>query len=198
MFAGPAPAAPPSIPQQHPSVSTTSLDSEWPWEQQSDDWRTKEFTLDGDPFPSLAHPSQPSGRRAIETPEIGTVRSWVGLNMIDDDVYRKDYTLRGIGEHIEVWVAKDIAFPEGDCRGTSVTEITDAQVTGLMHEFDKTIYPKETAAFSTPPDRNGTNAGLPGDFTGAGNRTVTLVDNVRDENYFDYPKRQTYISGFFS
>ncbi|MEV4276307.1 peptidase M6 immune inhibitor A [Actinoplanes xinjiangensis] len=128
---------------------------------------------------------------------MGTVRSWAGLDSIDGDVYRKDYTLRGVGEHIEVWVANDLAFPEGDCR-KNATEVTDAQVTSLIHEFDEVIFPRETKAFSTPPDRSGTSPGLAGDFTGAGNRTVTLVDNIRDENYFDFPKRQTYISGFFS
>ncbi|WP_317796803.1 immune inhibitor A domain-containing protein [Actinoplanes sichuanensis] len=94
-------------------------------------------------------------------------------------------------------MANDLAFPEKDCRKNS-TEVTDAQVTSLVREFDEVIYPRETKAFSTPPDRAGTNAGLPGDFTGAGNRTVTLVDNIRDDNYFDFPKRLTYISGFFS
>jgi hypothetical protein len=133
----------------------------------------------------------------VRTPDVGTVRSWAGLNSIDGDVYRKDYTLRGVGEHIEVWVANDLAFPEKDCRKNS-TEVTDAQVSSLIHEFDEVIFPRETKAFSTPPERTGTNAGLAGDFTGAGNRTVTLVDNIRDDNFFDFPKRLTYIAGFFS
>ncbi|GAA4936766.1 immune inhibitor A domain-containing protein [Actinoplanes utahensis] len=155
------------------------------------------LTFEGQPLPIASYEPRPSARTIAETPPIGTVRSWAGLNEIDGDVYRKDYTLRGVGKHIEVWVAKDIAFPEGDCRKDS-TEITDAQVTGLVDEFDRTIYPRETKAFSTPPARSGKNAGLPGDFTGAGDRTVTLIDNIRDDNYFDFPKRQTYISGFFS
>nr|GID82505.1 hypothetical protein Ade03nite_14290 [Actinoplanes derwentensis] len=198
MFAGPASAAPPTVPLPLPSASDASSEGAWPYEAQHPDRDLDRLTLDGGPLPFADPTPQPQGRSAVQTPELGTVRSWVGLNMIDDDVYRKDYTLRGIGEHIEVWVAKDVAFPENDCRGKASTEITDAQVAALVHEFDKTIYPKETKAFSTPPNRDGTNAGLPGEFTGAGDRTVTLVDNVRDENYFDFPKRQTYISGFFS
>ena len=39
---------------------------------------------------------------------------------------------------------------------------------------------------------------LSGDFTGDGDKTVTLVDNVRDDNFFDLPGRATYIAGFFS
>ncbi|GGN43048.1 hypothetical protein FHR83_001872 [Actinoplanes campanulatus] len=155
------------------------------------------LTFDGKPLPAASYEPRPSARIAVQTPPVGTVRSWAGLNEIDGDVYRKDYTLRGVGEHIEVWVAKDIAFPENDCRKNS-TEITDAQVTGLIREFDEVIYPRETKAFSTPPDRSGTNPGLPGDFTGTGNRTVTLVDNIRDDNYYDFPAHQTYVSGFFS
>ena len=67
------------------------------------------------------------------------------------------------------------------------------------------MYPKETAAFSTPPDRDGTNAilgpdanGNGGDYTGDGDKTVTLIDNVRDDNFYTFPAAPTYIAGFFS
>ncbi|WP_309238479.1 immune inhibitor A domain-containing protein [Actinoplanes aureus] len=156
------------------------------------------LTLNGEPLPPASYRPRPAARRATaETPPVGTVRSWAGLNAITNDVYRKDYRLRAVGEYIEVWVADDLAFPEGDCRGDA-TQVTDAQIDALVREFDETIYPKETAAFSRPPDRTGANAGLPDDFSGAGERTVTLVDNVRDENYFNFLERPTYVAGFFS
>ena len=136
---------------------------------------------------------------AAPTAAVGTVREWLGLDDIDGKYYRKDYTLRGVGAHIEVWVADDLAFPAGDCRPAASTLVTDAQVGDLVREFDQTIYPRETAAFSTPPDRDGTDPLLAdGDFTGSGEKTVTLVDNVRDDNYYDFPARPTYIAGFFS
>ena len=122
-------------------------------------------------------------------------------------LYRKDYTLRGVGDHIEVWVANDTSFPAGDCRNQvpNTTVVTDAQVADLVHEFDTNMYPKETAAFSTPPDRDGTNAllgpdanGNGGVYTGDGNKTVTLVDNIRDDNYYTFPAAPTYIAGFYS
>ncbi|MEU4561189.1 peptidase M6 immune inhibitor A [Actinoplanes sp. NPDC023936] len=157
------------------------------------------LTLNGEPLPPATYEPGPLGRRAAPaTPPVGTVRSWAGLNEVESDVYRKDYVLRAVGEHIEVWVAKDLGFPIGDCRGDAATEITDAQIAGLVREFDENIYPTETAAFSTPPDRTGANAAVDGDFTGAGNRTVTLVDNIRDDNFVSYPERPTYIAGFFS
>ncbi|NUW39048.1 choice-of-anchor J domain-containing protein [Nonomuraea rhodomycinica] len=169
----------------------------------------KDFTLDGKPVkvPS-AYKAKPSVRaEAADTPPVGTVRQWLGMDDFNGRLYRKDYTLRAVGANIEVWVANDLAFPAGDCRAQipSSTQITDAQVADLAREFDTNMYPKETAAFSRPPDRDGTNAvlgpdanGNGGVYTGAGNRTVTLVDNVRDDNYYQFPAAPTYIAGFFS
>jgi hypothetical protein len=137
---------------------------------------------------------------AAATPPVGTVRGWLGLDDFNGILYRKDYTLRGVGNHIEVWVANDTAFPAGDCR-TQVpdsTTVTDAQVARLVSEFDSNMYPKETATFSTPPDRDGTNAQISGDFTGEGDNTVALIDNVRDDNFYTFPAAPTYIAGFFS
>jgi hypothetical protein len=147
-----------------------------------------------------------SGARALAapaaapTPAVGTVRQWLGLDDFQGRLYRKDYTLRGVGTNIEVWVANDLAFPAGDCRAQipNSTQITDAQVARLVTEFDGNMYPKETSTFSTPPDRNGTNAMIAGDFTGDGNKTVALIDNVRDDNFYDFPAAPTYIAGFFS
>ncbi len=77
----------------------------------------------------------------------------------------------------------------------------------FIHEFDSNIYPKESTTFSVPPVRNGHNAILPklipnlpsSEYKGEGDNIVTLVDNVRDANYFDPTALdgQTYIAGFF-
>ena len=40
--------------------------------------------------------------------------------------------------------------------------VTQAQLDNFVHEFDTNIYPKESAAFSVPPDRDGSDAQLPG------------------------------------
>jgi Immune inhibitor A peptidase M6 len=163
----------------------------------------KDFTLDGKPVqtPSRYQPKASKNRTtAAATPPVGTVRGWLGLDDEQGILYRKDYTLRGVGNNIEVWVANDTAFPEGDCRRQipGSTEVTDAQVNDLVTQFDTNIYPKETATFSTPPDRDGTNATIAGDFTGDGNKTVALIDNVRDDNFYNFPAAPTYIAGFFS
>lgn len=157
------------------------------------------FTLDGRPLPTKPRyrPRTESRSPAAGTPAVGTVREWLGLDDTTGKYYRKNYTLRAVGKHIEVWVAQDLAFPADDCRKNAIS-VTDAQVDDLVKEFDGTIYPKETTAFSTPPDRNGSDPAMAGDFTGDGDKTVTLVDNVRDDNYYHFPKSVTYVAGFFS
>lgn len=172
----------------------------------------KDFTLDGGPVKTPAR-YQPSSHRSFqaqaagETPPVGTVRQWLGLDDMNGILYRKNYTLRGAGNKIEVWVANDTAFPAGDCRTqvANTTTVTDAQVADLITQFDTNMFPKETASFSTPPDRDGSNAilgpdanGNGGVYTGGGDKTVTLVDNVRDDNFFNFPAAPTYIAGFFS
>jgi hypothetical protein len=170
---------------------------------------TKNLTLDGQPVntPSRYQPKAKRLSQTTATPPVGTVRQWLGLDDTTNRIYRKDYTLRGVGNKIEVWVANDRAFPAGDCRAQvpGSTDLTDAQVTELIGEFDNNMYPKETAAFSTPPDRDGSNSQVPPDsqgnggvYTGDGNKTVTLVDNVRDDNFYNFPARPTQIAGFFS
>ncbi len=148
-----------------------------------------------------------SALAAGDTPAVGTVRQWIALDDFNGQLYRKDYTLRGVGDKIEVWVASDsdetstgTAFPEGDCRNDTprTTDITDAQVEDLVHEFDTNMFPKESDAFSVAPDRDGSNAQISGDYSGGGDKIVTLVDNVRDDNFYDFPAAPTYIAGFFS
>ncbi|HEU4942284.1 MAG TPA: hypothetical protein VFT18_03405 [Gaiellaceae bacterium] len=152
-------------------------------------------------------------RLASHTPVVGETRNWVGLDDVNGAFYRKTYTLRGMGDNIEVWVASEdrtfagvrsvgTDFQPGDCRNGARTTITDAQVNYLIDEFDDNILPKESAAFSVAPNRNGTNAllGAPFHPGGDGGNTVVLIDNVRDDNFMDLNNTQgfSYIAGFFS
>ncbi|WP_239162691.1 immune inhibitor A domain-containing protein [Paractinoplanes rishiriensis] len=159
-----------------------------------------QFTLGDRKLPERPRyrPGLPQSRRApAVTPAVGTDRQWLGLDETTGKFYPKTYKLRAVGKYVEVWVAHDLAFPTGDCRADAV-EITDKHVAALVTEFDEKIYPIETAAFSTPPSRDGTRASMTGDFTGDGTKTVTLIDNVRDANYYKFPKSVTYVAGFFS
>ncbi len=149
---------------------------------------------------------------------VGDEKFWLAVDFIEGSVYLKAYTLRGVGNNAEVWVASDsddvssdTDFPDGDCRNGSRTQITDDQVNYLIDQFDNNILPKESATFSVAPPIDGSNALLPeliGDptfmppdyFEGNGDDTVILVDNVRDENFFDTNNQNTfsYVAGFFT
>jgi len=156
--------------------------------------------------------SAPAGGR---TPPVGSISYWPALDASHGGalgIYLKQYTLRAVGEKIEVWVASGCdavscgtELPKADCRNRVVgsARVTDGQVRELVHQFDANMYPRQTAAFSAPPDRDGSGAplglraaGL--DFTGNGSRTVTLVDMIRQPNFYDFPNNPTYIAGFYS
>ncbi|HSS74750.1 MAG TPA: hypothetical protein VLK53_14420 [Gaiellaceae bacterium] len=164
-----------------------------------------------------------AARQAAKAATVGETRNWLGLDDKYGFYYRKQYTLRGVGQHIEVWVASELNrrapsltslpqvgqssgtnFLDNDCRNGDRTQITDTQVNYLIGQFDNNIYPKESAAFSVPPDRDGSGAQIalppPYDPTGDGDHIVVLVDNVRDDNFYDLNNTQgfSYIAGFFS
>src|SRR5687767_5952808 len=137
---------------------------------------------------------------------VGAVKYWLALDDFNGIIYVKQYTLRAMGERTEVWVANNTSFPSGDCRNGVRTTITDEQAQYLADEFDNNMYPIETDLFSAVVPQNGENAvlddilGLPsGYYKGKGGRIVTLVDNVRDDNYFDTDNTNgfSYIAGFY-
>jgi hypothetical protein len=154
-------------------------------------------------------------RRALlsnATPPVGTERDWFALDDTDF-VYVKPFTLKAVSAHMEVWVANDLLFPAGDCRNGERTIITQADVDYLVNEFETNIYPKESSVFAVPPARDGSvvNEGLAAAlgisneeaagllFAGDGEKIVTFIDNVRDDNFYDTDNAHglTYIAGFF-
>ena len=156
--------------------------------------------------------------RIMSLAQKGEIRTWLGLDDVAGAFYTKNYRLRGVGEHIEVWSAAGsrkfngvrstgLRFQKNDCRNGARTKISSAQIRYFIDQFDNTIYPTESNLFSVPPDRDGSEApatealGLPADYyTGDGDDIVVLIDNVRDDNFYDRnnTKEFSYIAGFFS
>jgi hypothetical protein len=165
---------------------------------------------------TLAAAAEPADPPAPTPPaQIGDERTWAAVDDVADRYYPKDYTLRGIGRNIEVWVASDsddtssdLAFPAGDCRNDERVQVTDEQVQYLIGQYDDHMLPIESQEFSVAPARDGTAAALPAAldlppdyYVGDGNKVVTLIDNVRDANFYDVSLRNgnsTYIAGFFT
>ncbi|MBS4537917.1 immune inhibitor A [Clostridium sp. D2Q-11] len=131
----------------------------------------------------------------------GGTKLFLGYDNVDGD-YFKEYTLRSIGEHVEVWVANEISFE--DDRPDHV--VTQEQVDSLRDEFDNNIYEKDTTFFGMPDSHDGTEGDLeawgyvPEDYYAPEDgveRVIMLVDNCRDEAYYD-PSYPFYVAGFYS
>ncbi|MFB3163722.1 peptidase M6 [Neobacillus sp. 179-J 1A1 HS] len=111
----------------------------------------------------------------------------------------KPFTLRSVGENVEIWVANDLSFKPGDPRPAHV--VTQAQVDKLRDEFDNNIYPKATAFFGTPDVHDGSKSPLAGKNVPAGyyegsEKVIMLVDNIQDDNY-NNPAYPFFVAGFF-
>ncbi|MFZ5354255.1 MAG: choice-of-anchor J domain-containing protein [Bacillota bacterium] len=114
--------------------------------------------------------------------------------------YLKTFTLRSLGNEVEIWVADNISY--NDDRPTPV--ITQEQVDKMRDQFDNNIYAKDTEFFGMPDSHTGDHALLAGMFgedyyapIEGKERVIILVDNVRDESYHD-PSYPFYVAGFFS
>jgi Immune inhibitor A peptidase M6 len=166
------------------------------------------------PVRQLKRPRAAKKLRPLAEPQLGEVRNWAGLDLVHGALYPKAFALRGLGRKIEVWVATGrrtfagasavgTDYMDGDCRNGARTAVTDEQVQDLIRAFDRNIYPRESAVFSVPPSRDGTAATVgPPAFhpQGAGDRIVVLVDNIRDESFFDLNNTQNfgYAVGIYS
>lgn len=110
----------------------------------------------------------------------------------------KEFTLRSVGENVEIWVAEDLSFP--DDRPAHV--VTQEQVDKLRDEFDSNIYPKATAFFGTPDVLDGSHSPLPGmvglpeGYYEGSDKVIMLVDNIIDEGYTN-PSYPFFVAGFF-
>ena len=181
---------------------------------------TREFQAPKDPklvtdAPGLAREIERLSRKPVRAAAVGDTKIWLGYDFFNDELYLKEYTLRGIGTHAEIWVASDsdatsaaLEFPAGDCRNDDGvrTVVTDEQVQYLLDELDGNIYPRESDLYSVAPPRDGMDAPLadlltlpPDYYAGDGDQIVVLVDNFRDDNFYDTDNANTYsyVAGFY-
>ncbi|MHA1860031.1 MAG: peptidase M6 [Candidatus Asgardarchaeia archaeon] len=154
-------------------------------------------------FSGSAEGSSLKVAQVVSTPyyEVGDVIYWLALDDYYGYYFFAPFQLRGISNNCEVWVQLDLSWTEGDPREHPV--VTDEMVNYILEEFDDVIYPTDTLYFGVPDEHNGTYSLLdawgyvPPGYYGGSSRNVILIENVRDENYYnpDYPY---YIAGFYS
>ncbi|MCH4826151.1 immune inhibitor A domain-containing protein [Planococcus halocryophilus] len=112
----------------------------------------------------------------------------------------KDFTLRSVGDNVEIWVANDLSYGPDNPKPADV--VTQVQVDKLRDEFDSNIYPTATEFFGTPEQLDGSNSplpglvGLPDDYYEGSDKVIMLVDNVQDEGWND-PSYPFFVAGFF-
>jgi hypothetical protein len=131
-------------------------------------------------------------------------RVWPALDTTRNTRYAKPFIRAASGRRVEVWVARNLLFQGGDCRnrvdrGTRV-RVTRAQARYLATQFDRVIYARQRALFGVPQPRNG-SAASDRRYSSASrsSRVVVLVDNVRDENFYDLNNTRNvpYVAGFY-
>ncbi|MBD0378834.1 choice-of-anchor J domain-containing protein [Paenibacillus sedimenti] len=136
-----------------------------------------------------------TSRITLAASDVGIVKKWLTNNDYTGKYALTDFTLRAVGTYGEVWVANNLQYPSGDPRNSMVS-ITDEQIQYMLNEFDNRMYQKEVEFFGPPQERKG-EAGYNGWYKDESGRTVILIDNIKDQSYYNsnYP---SYIAGYFS
>jgi len=119
---------------------------------------------------------------------------------LDRNLAFKDFTLRSVGDNVEIWVANDLAYGPDNPKPADV--VTQQQVDKLKDEFDSNIYPVATEFFGTPDVLDGSQSPLPGmvglpeGYYEGSDKIIMLVDNVQDEGW-NNPSYPFFVAGFF-
>ncbi|MEZ0481931.1 peptidase M6 [Planococcus sp. SSTMD024] len=122
---------------------------------------------------------------------------------LDRNLAFKEFTLRSVGDNVEIWVANDLAYGPDNPKPADI--VTQAQVNKLKAEFDSNIYPVATDFFGTPNSHDGSKSPLPGmvglpegyyENEDGSDKVIMLVDNVQDEGW-NNPSYPFFVAGFF-
>lgn len=112
------------------------------------------------------------------------------------------FSLMADGGSAQIWVQDDLSWPAGDPRATPV--VTCDQAAYLLSEVESNVIPVQTASFG-PPDSHDGSASLleawgyfpSGYFFDSEGRQIVLVENIRDDNYYD-PTHLPFTPGFYA
>lgn len=138
--------------------------------------------------------SSPSSSGLQTSAGLGIYNIWIWY---DDTVglYLAEYELYSVGTECELWVMTDLSWgTPGDPRPTPV--ITIEQADYMVEQFDTVIYPALGGYFGNEDFHDGSYAALPFGYYDPDGKTVILVSNIGDENYYDYTY-PSYIAGFY-
>lgn len=141
---------------------------------------------------------------------VGDTRIFVGLDNTTGAAFLTTYEVKLISDTVEVWVQQDLSYASPIHPDAQDPEhVTQERIVELATAFENVIRPTDVDYFGTYDSLTGTNAifqdlvpslGLPDDYfeTDDGQRTIILVHNVRDDNYYDPAHHPEFVAGFFS
>ncbi|MDF2546937.1 MAG: peptidase [Anaerosolibacter sp.] len=122
---------------------------------------------------------------------------------LDYELNMKLFTLRGRGKHVEIWVANDLSYSEGDVRKSDV--ISDDEIKKIEKYFEDTIYSSLKGQHEEVQLLKGGNSWLveqgflPENYYVSDSdeaRTMILIDNIKDEWYYN-ENQETFISAYY-
>ncbi len=136
--------------------------------------------------------------------DVGDIELFVSIDNFFGYYFLQPFELRAVGENAEIWIQLDLSWGEGDPRPTPV--ITNEQCQYLADEFDEIIYPQTTSYFGMTDFHDGSGAifpyfldpPLPPDtYYDEDGKSIVLVSNIRDDNYYDFTYPY-FVIGTFS
>ena len=144
---------------------------------------------------------------AAPTPPVGTVRQWIASDDFQGSAVpqglhpaRRRQQDRGLGRQRPRLPGRRLprADPELDDDHGRSGPAPDHRVRQQhVPEGDGDVQHASGPRRYQRPPWPGSN-GHGGVYTGDGDKTVALIDNVRDDNFYTFPAAPTYIAGFFS
>lgn len=138
---------------------------------------------------------------------VGDIRIFAGLDNYNGFYFLTTYEVRLISDTVEVWVQSDLSYPSPVHPDSKDPQyVTQDRVVQLATAFEDVIRPTDVNYFGAYDSLTGTQGtlpglvGLPSNYyeTDNGQRTIILVHNVRDANYYDPANNPAFIAGFFS
>ena len=109
-----------------------------------------------------------------------------------------EFTLRSVGENVEVWVANDLSYDYD----RTADVVTQEQADMMRDEFENNIYIKDTEFFGNENYHDGSNSVLEvlgyvpeGYYDSESGKNIILIENIKDESY--YQDVNTYVAGFY-
>ncbi len=122
---------------------------------------------------------------------------------LDYELNLKAFSFMGSGEHIEIWVADDLSYPEGDSRNAD--SISQKQLNRMKNHFEDVMDSLIMEKHALPHFHRGQNSWLvnqgylPHDYYVTDtdkSKVILLVDNIKDKAYYD-EDQSSYIPGYY-